>query len=505
MAVVSMTSGIDQGSPLYDIMMAQSIVPGEQPSYMVAKEIYVSHPLGKKIIDSPIARAMNKRREIVVLEQPDSVAQRFNEVWDELQADYYVADCYRLSRIYGISSLAVVPEDGDSKRPLLPEELWKGNIKFNSLDPLNTAGSLVGILDPNRPDFLKYSSISVQGKPYAASRAHIQLYENPVYLSFTNSSFGYVGRSAFSRCLYPIQSYLQSMVADNLVMVKSGVLVAKIAQPGSIIDRVQTAAQNIRLNILKGARTGNTVSIKPDEAIESLDLHYLDYQKQRQNILETIALSLDMPAQFLTSDSLSQGFGEGEEDAKLISSYIDRVRLDMKNLYDFMDNIVMHVAWSPEYYESLKTRHKNLPKTYDEFFISCKRSFKAIWPESLEPTKKERVEFQRISYESILQVFNALERVCEGDNKGQLVEWVVSNLNEMETLFPNKLEIDTAEISEQSASGLLQSMGGFNEAGVRQASRSEVVPDSQPRKPKAIKGIKEPQKNVSKQTRLDAK
>jgi hypothetical protein len=290
------------------------------------------------------------------------------------------------------------------------------------------------------------------------------------------------------------------MVADNLVMVKSGVLVAKIAQPGSIIDRVQQAAQNIRLNILKGARTGNTVSIKPDEAIESLDLHYLDYQKQRQNILETIALSLDMPAQFLTSDALSQGFGEGEEDAKLIASYIDRVRLDMKNLYDFMDNIVMHVAWSPEYYETLKVRNKGIPNTYEEFFVSCKRSFKAIWPESLEPSKKERVEYQRISYESILQVFNALERVCEGDNKGNLVEWVVSNLNEMETLFPNKLEIDTAEISEQSLQGLLQPMGGVNEAGVQQKSRSEVVPDPKVTPKKPIKGISEPKKGTTRKS-----
>ena len=116
-------------------------------------------------------------------------------------------------------------------------------------------------------------------------------------------------------------------------------------------------------------------------------------------------------------------------------------------------------------------------------------------------SKKERVEYQRISYESILQVFNALERVCEGENKGQLTQWVVSNLNEMETLFPNKLEIDCDEISQQSLEGLLQPMGGVNEEGVRQKTRSEVVPDSQPRKPKAIKGIREPKQNVSKENR----
>ena len=289
------SSGVEENTPLYNILMTKTLVPGQTPSYEICKDLYLYHPLGKKIIDAPISRAMNKRREIVVLEQPDFVVRRFDEKWDELQADYYIADCYRLSRIYGISSLAIVPENGDTSSPLKPKELWKDKIRFNSLDPLNTAGSMVGILDPNQPDFLKYSSIAVQGKQYSPGRAHIQLYENPVYLSFTSSAFGYVGRSAFNRCLYPMQSYLQSMIADNLVMVKSGVLVAKVDQPGSIIDKIQTAAQSIRLSILKSARTGNTVAIKPTESIESLDLHYLDYQKQRLNILETIALSLDMP------------------------------------------------------------------------------------------------------------------------------------------------------------------------------------------------------------------
>ena len=476
------SSGVEENTPLYNILMTKTLVPGQTPSYEICKDLYLYHPLGKKIIDAPISRAMNKRREIVVLEQPDFVVRRFDEKWDELQADYYIADCYRLSRIYGISSLAIVPENGDTSSPHKPKELWKDKIRFNSLDPLNTAGSMVGILDPNQPDFLKYSSIAVQGKQYSPGRAHIQLYENPVYLSFTSSAFGYVGRSAFNRCLYPMQSYLQSMIADNLVMVKSGVLVAKVDQPGSIIDKIQTAAQSIRLSILKGARTGNTVAIKPTESIESLDLHYLDYQKQRLNILETIALSLDMPAQFLTSDALSQGFGEGTEDAKLITSYIDRVRLDMKNLYDFMDMIVMHSAWNPAYFESIRSQLKDPLISYEEFFNSCRRSFRSRWPDALEPSKKERIEQQRISYESVLQVWNSLSRTTEGNNKGQLMQWVVDNLNEMNDLFPNKLKIDASEVAIRSALGLDQDAGGPNAAGATQATRSEVVQEQKPPK-----------------------
>ena len=77
------------------------------------------------------------------------------------------------------------------------------------------------------------------------------------------------------------------------------------------------------------------------------------------------------------------------------------------------------------------------------------------------------------------------------ENKGNLVEWVVANLNEMETLFPNRLEIDTDDIALRSALGLDQDIGGTNEAGVRQASRSEVVPQPKGKKPRPIKGIKE--------------
>jgi len=448
--------GLANGSPLWNIMQAQNIEPGSTPSYELCKLIYVSHPLGKRIIDAPIARAMYKRREIIVAEAPECVIERYNDVWDRMQSDYYIADCERLARIYGIASLAIMPQD-DRKTTdeITPEELWSGKIKFNSLDPLNTAGSLVGILDPNDPDFLKYSHIAVAGVPYHRSRAHIQLHENPVYLDYTVSAWGYVGRSCFNRALYPLQSFIQSMIADNLMMIKSGVIVAKIDQPGSILSRTMQSAQNLRLNILKQAQTGNTISVKPDEAIESLDLNNLTYAEQRKNILENIALSLDMPASFLTNDSLAQGFGEGEEDAKLINSYIDSVRLEMKPIYDWMDNIVQYVAWSPDYFLTLQQRFPEYAKTsYNEWFHQCRRSFKAIWPEALEPTKKERSDHQKNQYESVIAVYQALAPECRAENKARLIDWVIGNLNECADLFPNDLDLDTSIIAMESALGL---------------------------------------------------
>lgn len=456
MAEIDYGGGMAEGSPLWQIMQASQIQPGSDPSYELCKLIYTNHPLGKRIVDSPIARAMYKPREIIVTEAPECVIERFKEVWDEVQADYYIADCERLSRIYGISSLVLMPIDEKmADEPWTPEELYAGNFSFNSMDPLNTAGSLVGILDPNNPDFLKYSRVSIAGKSYASSRSHIQLHENPVYLSYTVSAWGYVGRSVFNRALYPLQSFIRSMIADDLMMIKSGVLVAKVGQPGSFISKVMENANQVRLNILKLAQTGNTITIKPDEAIESLDLHNLTYQDQRKNILENIALSLDMPASFLTNDSLAQGFGEGEEDAKLVSSYIDSIRLEMKPIFDWMDNIVQYVAWSPEYYATLQSRFPDYQGiSYESWFHQCRRSFKALWPEALEPNKKERVQHQKNQYQSVIEVYNTLAPTLEGENKARLVEWMVANLNEADEIFPNMLEIDTDEIALRSALGL---------------------------------------------------
>ena len=43
----------------------------------------------------------------------------------------------------------------------------------------------------------------MQGQQYHPSRARICLNEMPVYLGYTNSAFGYVGRSVYQRALFP--------------------------------------------------------------------------------------------------------------------------------------------------------------------------------------------------------------------------------------------------------------------------------------------------------------
>src|SRR5262249_30514650 len=156
--------------------------------------------------------------------------------------------------------------------PVDYETIWQKKVTFNVLDPLNTAGSLVLNQDPNSFDFLKPADVSVGGRPYHRSRIVVVMNEEPIYIAYTSSAFGFVGRSVFQRALFPLKSFVQSMITDNLVSVKAGVIVAKMATPTSAIDGVLDALFAQKRQIVKEAAVGNVISIGTDENIESLNL-----------------------------------------------------------------------------------------------------------------------------------------------------------------------------------------------------------------------------------------
>jgi len=148
-------SGLGTNSPLYQILMAQSISPGDPVSYECAKLVYTYHPLGKAIVDSPVNKAFAKRRIISLGDDtPQKVIERYWETWDAADTNRHFKNTQRLSRIYGVSSVAI--NSANSRKPLSPSELHNGNVTYTEFDPLNTAGSLVGNLNPNDQNFLNF-------------------------------------------------------------------------------------------------------------------------------------------------------------------------------------------------------------------------------------------------------------------------------------------------------------------------------------------------------------
>jgi len=318
-------------------------------------------------------------------------------------------------------------------------------------------------------DFQKTTEIRSGGKTYHRSRTVVVLNEEPIYLEYTSSAYGYVGRSVYQRALYPLKSFLQTMITDDLITLKSGVLIAKVAQTGSIVSNVMGKIGAQKRQFVKEAQTGNVLQITPEESIETLDLHNLEgaYGIARTNILKNIATSADMPAKLLENETMVSGFGEGAEDAKNIARYIDDVREEMDPLYSFFDKIVMHRAWNEDFY---KTIQNDFPEQYGKMdyktaFIKWSNSFKAEWPNLLVEPDSEVAKSDDIKLKAMISTVEVLAPMLDPENKVRIVSWMQDNLNAMKLLFSTPLDIDVDALESYTPP-------------LEQEPREEAVPDN---------------------------
>ncbi len=385
---------------LMQLLVCEDIQPGSSPSYEICKTIYSYHPLGAKLAEEPITRAQSQRREISIEGAPESdQIAAFNKEWDEtghIGADKLIHNTMRTGRMYGVASIAVGAKGLPTTEPLQMDKIADMDLYYNVLDPLNTAGSLVLDQDPNAADYQKPTYISVGSMKYHSSRTCVVMNEQPVYIEWSNSAFGFVGRSVYQRALYPLKSYIQTMITDQSVTEKAALLIAKLKSPGSVIDQRARSFFGFKREAIKGAKTGNVVSIGIDENVESVDLKNLRDAAEfaRNNILKNIATAANMPASMINLETLAEGFGEGTEDAKNIAAFIDTIRMEMRPLYKFFDEIVMRRAWNPEFYASMQRKYPeqygDMP--YETAFYAWKNAFKATWPNLLTEPDSEKVK-----------------------------------------------------------------------------------------------------------------
>jgi hypothetical protein len=442
-------SGINTtpGNALQELLVAPDIVPGDVVSYETCKEIYLYHPLGARIVEGPVSLALSQKREIKV---PDSPAEHcvdaFNDEWKNLGGDFLVHNLLTVSRIYGVASIALLIDGVKSNEPIDYWDLPELNISFNILDPLNTAGSLVLNQNPNAMDFMKYTQIAVAGTAYHPSRSVTVTNEKPIYLGYSTSAFGFVGRSAYQRAFYPLKSYIKSLIADDLVETKVGVLVAKIKQPGNFVDNIMSWAAGFKRALVKEAETGNVLNITPEEEIESLNMQNLEgpHVLARRNILENIANAVDMPVKLLTQESFAEGFGEGSEDAKAVARYMDRLRETMDPVYKFLDRVVMHRAWTPEFYKSLRKKfpEKYADTTYKEAFYEWVNSYQAVWPSYLREPDSEQVKVDDTKMKAAISIYQILEFSFDPENKARLIQWIADAVTNNKLLYSSPLTLD---------------------------------------------------------------
>jgi Protein of unknown function (DUF1073) len=446
-------SGSNLGTTLQNLLMCDEIEPGSQPSYQICKEIYLYHPLGAKIAEAPIKMAQSQDRIITVPGAPEErVKEAFEDEWQRIDASKIILNTRTQSRVYGIASVVMLAEGVPGDRPLNPKALPDLKLSFNVLDPLNTAGSLVLNQNPNALDYQKHGDISVNGQRYHRSRACVILNEEPIYIAYTSAAFGYVGRSAYQRSLFPLKSFIQSMRTDDMVVRKAGLLIAMMKSAGSIIDQGMAKLFGVKRQLLKEAQTDNVLTIGEDEKIETLNMQNLDgaYGMARKNILENTAVGADMPAKLLNSETFAEGFGEGTEDAKNVARFIARERLAMQPLYDFFDPIVQYRAWTPEFYKTIQADYPEEygEKGYTQALYEWRNSFKATWPNLLEEPDSEKVKTDEAKLKGIISWVEVAAPMMDPDNRAALIQWATDNLNEMDLMFTSPLDLDIDALRE---------------------------------------------------------
>ncbi|HEY0181247.1 MAG TPA: anti-CBASS Acb1 family protein [Rhodopila sp.] len=450
MAEISVT-GSKIGSHLERLLGAEAIEPGSEPGYELCKVIYTSHPLGSKIVDTPIQMAQSMPREIAVPGSPgERVVKAFTDKAKQIGEDDLTANLARQASIYGVSSIILGVKDMPSDATIDPYDLPKlhseDRLFFNVVDPLNTAGSLVLDQDPNSPMFQKHDGVAVNGRRYQAGRACTLLNEKPVYIKYSDSAFGYVGRSVFQRALYPLKSFIQTMRADDMVARKAGIIVAALKAVSSAANRMMAAIVGIKRSIIKEAQTDNVISIGEGETVTTLDMANVDKAlgTARRHVLENVASACPMPAIILNSQTFAEGFGEGTEDAKNVALFIDGKRSWMQPAYDWLDKIVMHLAWTPEFYATIQAEFPEEYRdvSYESAFNGWADSFQAQWPSLLKEPESKEVEVEDIKAKTIIAMLETMLPEVDPENKVRVIEWAANNLNENKRMFPYPLVLD---------------------------------------------------------------
>ncbi|MEM0606368.1 phage portal protein [Klebsiella grimontii] len=434
---------------LITLLDSDDIQPGMSAGYETCKTIYLFHPLGGKMVDRPIKMAMNEPRTIHISQAygiESRLSDAFEREWKALGADKHIANAARISRIYGVSAAAMLVDNQEPSSAVDYRTLYKHNVTFNILDPLNTAGSIVLNQDPNAKEFQKVEGIRVAGKPYHKSRCVVQQNEDPIYLAYNSAAFGFTGRSVYQRALFPLKSFIQTMRTDDMVAVKGGLLVTKIAGAGAVVNKVMQALGGIKRMMLKRGKTGEVLQIGPQDEISSIDLSNLEkpLDSARNHILENIAAAADMPAIILNSETFAQGFGEGTEDARSVAVYIDNIREWLEPLYDYFIRICQYRAWSIEFFQSLRADFPELQNTYSLYFASWINNFEYRWPSSLKEPESEKVKVDEIRFKAIVSMLEVLlpQTNTDDENRALLIEWAQTNANANESLFPQRLDLD---------------------------------------------------------------
>jgi hypothetical protein len=169
----------------------------------------------------------------------------------------------------------------------------------------------------------------------------------------------------------------------------------------------------------------------------------------RGNILKNIATAADMPAVLLENETLTEGFGEGTEDAKTVARYIDRIRIGMQPAYAWFDNIVQHRAWNEVFYQRIQTKYPEYGGIdYRDAFSQWRRQFTPVWPSLLTEPESERVKVEDCKLQGVIATLQTLLPIVDPESKALLIESALANISENRGMFTHEFQVDFETLRE---------------------------------------------------------
>jgi hypothetical protein len=411
------------------INMLENAVPGDEPSYELCKLLYTKHPIGAKIVEAPIQLVFSQER--VISGVPEDVKNQFTATWKKVSAESAIRNTVRLSKIYGVSTLA---------------ELSEGI--YNVYDSQNTGGSFGSMNELLSPQFMKTPSVRVLDRVFGPGEC-IVLHNGPsVYLDYVSSGYGYTGRSVYHAAVFDLGTYLDTMHANRLISQKAGVLVAKIKTMGAAVTGVMQQMSGFKRNLLQEAKTYNVLQVGHEDEVESLNLMHATEANNgsKESILDSIAAAVGMPAIILKSETLAQGLGgSGAEDSKVIANYVSEERTSIQPLYDFMVPRVQKLAWTPEFYESFQATdpdYQGVP--FETALYEWIEAFEFEFPDFLREQKSEKAKSVEARIKLVESAFNLLNGNSSPDDRRMLHQFVMDNYNseDIKEFLPVPLELN---------------------------------------------------------------
>ena len=424
-------------------------------SHQDALEFLKHHPLLLAITGKPVIDALGRGFEYSF---PDTnivpeAKERFEKIAN--QATVPVIRAFKLAFVYGAAGIGLVVNNEDPNKPIdtgwFSQQLENG-YAISTFDSLITAGSFTANIDPNSVEFQKVLDFSVNGKKYHYSRCKVVFnpLEDPNYLQWESTAYGFVSASIIKRALPALQDYLLNKIAKRKLLKKVASFVHKQDAKSTVYDKITEYVAKIKRSKVEDLTSGEAVIIGTEESIESFNLsnHQQVMQFLSDDNMDDIANATGWQASYLKHAMLSTGMADGSNDAAQIDKMLYGVQNFTKPIFEWIDDILFYVAWTDSFIDSIALQYPDIyrGKTINQIRTLWRTGYERVFnPPTAEPAK-DKAATDKTTVENISAIATLLQQVSSNQ---QLFDFVQNAFNTANILNGIEIDIDSSQFVQE--------------------------------------------------------